>query len=124
MKALILLAGVLACGREAPPGPRTDLPAQPDAAPAESLAVRLGPGVEIWYGAGRAAQDSSGGTCFERTLLIRDSAGSRQVPLLYTLEAPSRLDDTSMRARVYRNCQPGDAYRVALSTGRPTPLAP
>lgn len=122
MRPLVLLAGAMACGTPSPEARPAEAPARPDPPPAESLAVRLPAGVEIWFLAGRSAQDSGGRGCYERTLEIRDPAGRRQVPLLYTLEAPIRLDDTSVRAIVYRNCQPADPYRVSLRTGRPTPL--
>lgn len=122
MRPMVLLAGVMACGTPSPDARQADSPAQADPPPADSLAVRLSAGVEVWFLSGRSARDSSGRGCYERTIEIRDSAGRRRVPLLYTLEAPTRLDDTSVRAIVYRNCQPGDRYRVSLRTGRPTPL--
>jgi len=120
------LAGLLlvaACGPAAEPEPATVLPAQP-VAPPESLAFRPHPRTEVWFVEGRVATDSLGGECYERGLEIRDSAGRRRVPLLYTLVPPKALDDTSFRARVYNRCQPGDDYRVSFATGRPTPLAP
>jgi len=92
------------------------------AAPDEPRASQPMPGVEIWFMAGRHARDSSGFECYERTLEIRDSAGRRRVPLLYTLDAPTRLDDSSVQAQVFSQCQPGQRYRVNLRTGLPTPL--
>jgi len=121
----IVLGGLLlasACGPAAEPEPATVLPAV-SAAPADSLAFRPDPRTEVWFIEGRAAVDSGGSACYERGLEIRDSSGRRRVPLLYTLETPAPLDDTSFRARVYHRCRPGDAYRVSVATGRPTPLA-
>ncbi len=119
------VAGLLtACGAPAPEAESGGATQQVSARPPDSLASRPVPGVEIWFMVGRPASDSAGQACYERSLEIRDSIGRRVVPLLYTLEPPARLDDTSVVARVYRNCQPGDRYRVSLRTGRPTPLAP
>lgn len=118
-----MVATLLACRAEAPPPPAPPPEdSQPAAVPAESLASRPAAGVEIWFMEGRAAADSGGVPCFERTLEIRDQDSRRRVPLLYTLEAPTRLDDTSVRAWVYRNCRRVDPYRVSLRTGSPTPL--
>lgn len=125
---MLLLAGfaALVLGCQPAPEPAAD-PAPPPEPPAtvvvpEALASQPMPGVEIWFMEGRDARDSTGFECHERTLEIRDSAGRRRVPLLYTLDAPTRLDDSSVRAQVFLNCQPGQAYRVNLRTGRPTPL--
>ncbi len=117
---MALLTG---CGSGQPDAEPPEAVATLPPAPADSLASRPVPGVEIWFTVGRTGRDSTGATCYERTLEIRDSAGRRRVPLLYTLEAPTRLDDTSVRARVYLNCAAGDPYRVSLRTGRPTPLS-
>jgi hypothetical protein len=55
----------------------------------------------------------------ERSLEIRGPAGRRIVPLLYTLDTPSVLDDSTIRARLFTNCRPGPTYRVDLRTGLP-----
>lgn len=125
MRALLLAAGCLAaCGpaEEPPPPIEAGLPVA--TAPEAALASRPVPGVEIWFMEGRPAHDSTGFECVERTLEIRDSTGTRRVPLLYTLDAPTRLDDSSVRAQVFLHCQPGQAYRINLRTGLPTPLSP
>jgi hypothetical protein len=123
MRGIWLVALLAGCGSGQPDPEPPETPATPTPPPADSLASRPGPGVEIWFTVGRVGRDSSGASCYERTLEIRDSVGRRRVPLLYTLEAPTRLDDTSVRARVYLNCAAGDPYRVSLRTGRPTPLS-
>ncbi|MCL4866244.1 MAG: hypothetical protein KJZ47_10145 [Gemmatimonadales bacterium] len=122
MRAAVFLLLAVGCSRSPEPPPPPEPPPAPPAAPAEELASRPMPGVEIWFMEGRPGRDSTGFECFERTLEIRDSAGRRRVPLLYTLDAPTRLDDSSVRAQVFLHCQPGQAYRVDLRTGRPTPL--
>lgn len=120
---LVLLA-TWACGGPTGRG-RPEEPTPPHvAAPADSLALQLLDGTAIWFLEGREATDEAGAPCYERTIEIRDSAGRRRVPLLYTLEAPVRLDDTSVSARIFSGCRPGDSYRVSLRTGRPTPMAP
>lgn len=120
------LAAVLLMGCGSPPPPEgspsrvdvADAPRQPE----DSLAFRTAGGVEIWFVSGRTARDSAGQECLERSLEIRDSAGRRGVPLLYTLEPPAALDDTSIQARIYNRCEPGDRYRISLRTGRPALL--
>jgi hypothetical protein len=91
-------------------------------APADSLVFRTRDGFEIWFAAGRQAHDPAGETCFERAILIRRDTVSRGVPLLYTLEAPVRLDDTTMRAVLYSSCRPAGAYRVDFATASPRRL--
>jgi hypothetical protein len=123
-----LLSAVLLIGCGAPPRPE-EVPSQatvPDAVPApeDSLAFRTTRGAEVWFVGGRTAQDTAGRECLERSLEIRDSAGRRGVPLLYTLEPPAALDDTSIQARIFNRCAPGDRYRISLRTGRPTLLQP
>lgn len=126
MKDLWRLAAVLLMGCGSPPPP-DEVPSGADAAdavraPDDSLAFRTAGGAEIWFVGGRTARDSAGRQCLERSLEIRDSAGRRGVPLLYTLEPPAALDDTSIQARISNRCEPGDRYRIALRTGRPTLL--
>lgn len=125
MRGIGFLLGALLAGCGAPPpADRAPPEAEPARGPADSLALRTAAGPEVWFVNGRAARDSSGRECLERGLEIRDSAGRRGVPLLYTLEAPTALDDSSVQARIYNRCEPGDRYRISLRTGRPTPLRP
>lgn len=121
---LLACAVVMGCG---PPPLPEDAPSRADVAeavqaPEESLAFRTAGGTEIWFVSGRMARDAAGRECLERSLEIRDSAGRRGVPLLYTLEPPAALDDTSIQARLSNRCEPGERYRISLRTGRPTPL--
>jgi hypothetical protein len=46
------------------------------------------------------------------------------VPLLYTREAPTLLDDGAMRAVLYNNCTAGAAYRVDFATVSPHRITP
>ncbi len=128
MRDASLLAVVILMGCASPP-PREAAPSQAHAldvvsVPDDSLAFRTAGGAEIWFVSGRTAHDSAGRECLERSLEIRDSAGRRGVPLLYTLEPPAALDDTSIQARIYTRCEPGERYRISLRTGRPTLLPP
>jgi hypothetical protein len=79
-------------------------------------------GVTIWLSEGRRATDSLGASCLERTLEIRHDTTRIKVPLLYTITAPALVNDSTLRAALAHNCQPGDLYLVNLHTGRPTPL--
>lgn len=86
-------------------------------APAERLAIRAG-STEVWY---TLAQSDSGpaGTCTERTLEIRRANTRIAVPLLYTGEPPVPVDDTTIRALLWRKCRPIAAYLIDLRTGQP-----
>ncbi|MGH7628458.1 MAG: hypothetical protein ACREOF_03565 [Gemmatimonadales bacterium] len=90
-----------------------------DPQPAPQLALRAPRGAEVWFGDARESRDSTGAACVERTLEIRSAGGRRIVPLLYTLDTPTVLDDSTIRARLFTDCRPGPAYRVDLRTGLP-----
>jgi hypothetical protein len=87
--------------------------------PADSLVVSNPAGVEIWYTLARAGKGSDGATCVERGLEIRRGGERIPVPLLYTGDTPTLLNDSTMRAILWTNCRPVDAYRVDLRNGRP-----
>lgn len=120
-----MLAGVASCGGQ----PRAEAPAvqgaataaetSGPAAPADSLVFRTPRGVELWYTLAREARDSAGTACLERVLEIR--AGDRRipVPLLYTRDVPRLVNDSTVSARIWNRCAPGDEYRVNLRTGQP-----
>ncbi len=128
MRAVWLFTALVSVGCGPPPPPEEPpsqvTPGDVVLAPDDSLALRTAGGTEIWFVGGRIARDSAGRECLERSLEIRDSAGSRGVPLLYALELPAALDDTSVQARISNRCEPGERYRISLRTGRPTPLSP
>lgn len=118
-----MIAGAVACG-----GERTPEAAPPDRMPAVSadppdeLALEL-PGASVWHTSSREAIGPSGERCLERTLEIRrEGAPPVRVPLLYTRDVPRVIDDSTLEARVYLNCTPGDRYRIDTRTGQPTPV--
>lgn len=110
----VAAGGLLACERKPPPNP-----ASPAAPAAAELVLRTSNGTEVWFGDARESHDSAGTPCVERALEIRGPAGRRIVPLLYTLDTPTVLDDSTVRARLFNSCRPGPAYRVDLRTGLP-----
>ena len=102
--------------------PATDRPSPPDHVadlPSDSLVLATGSGVEVWYGLARSARGPDGSPCVERGLEIRRGQRRIQVPLLYTGEIPTLLNDSTMRAVLWSNCRPGNAYLVDLTNGRP-----
>ena len=111
----------VSCGPDMPPASRQTTSADSaPAQPAAQLVLTAAGGAEVWFGDARHSRDSAGTPCVERTLEIRGPAGRRIVPLLYTLDTPAVLDDSTIRARLYTDCRPGPAYRVDLRTGLPT----
>ena len=126
-RALLLLAVAGAgCSGEQPRGETPASAAQTDSAsapePPDSLALSLGEGRAIWFTIGREATAADGRSCLERGLEIRDSAGARLVPLLYTGETPVVIDDSTIQVNLFRDCEPDALYRVNLRTGQPTPV--
>jgi hypothetical protein len=89
--------------------------------PVDSLAVSTSTGVEIWYRLSRTGTAADGSTCVERGLELRRAGKRIQVPLLYTGDTPTLLDDSTMRAVLWTNCRPVAVYRVDLRNGRPVP---
>ena len=87
---------------------------------ADSLALTVRPGVEVWFTDSRDATDSAGTPCIERVLEIREAGRRTPVPLLYTGETPRRVNDSTIEAAIWLHCRPGNLYRVNLATGYPT----
>ena len=112
------LAACLCACQSSPPHQGNGQLAQPDQ-PADSLALRTPTGTEVWFTLARSATRPDGRTCVERGIEIRSSGKRIAVPLLYTGDAPELLNDSTLRARLWTNCTPGDWYRVDLRTGRP-----
>jgi hypothetical protein len=111
----------LACDGGTPPASaRTPTADSLAPQPTPQLVLRASGGSEVWFGDARESRDSAGAPCTERTLEIRGPAGRRIVPLLYTLDTPTVLDDSTIRARLYTDCRPGRFYRVNLRTGLPS----
>jgi hypothetical protein len=88
-------------------------------APKESLAV-AGRGVEIWFTFSRPGVAADGTPCVDRAIELRREGKRIPVPLLYTGEAPTIVNDTTARAVLFTGCLAGDAYLVDLRSGRPT----
>jgi hypothetical protein len=114
--ACALLLAVLACAE-----PKSE--ARPPAveAPKDSLALTAPGGVEVWYIGARTGRDSTGGTCVERSMEIRRDGTTTLIPLLYTGEAPTLANDSTLRTNLWLNCRPMRRYEVNLRTGRPVP---
>ena len=106
-----------ACGGEKP----TPAPAQQETArpPADSLALTLPSGVEIWFTASRTARSAEGQGCIERVMEIRDGATRRLIPLLYTGAPPRLINDSTIEADIWLNCRPGNVYQVNVRSGQP-----
>lgn len=115
--ALLLLAG---CRGEPPRAAPADT--APAAVPPDSLVLVSPRGAEVWLVEGRTGTDSLGAGCVERLLEIRGGDRRIAVPLLYTAEAPTMVDDTLIAARLWTHCRPGPRYFVNLNTGQPVPL--
>jgi hypothetical protein len=96
---------------------------RPDArtgpAAGDSLLLRTPRGIELWATLNREGEDSSGSTCIERALAIREGARRTTVPLLYTRDAPILVNDSTVRVRLWTHCRAGDAYLVNLRSGQP-----
>jgi hypothetical protein len=117
------LAAALACSpadRPAVVPPDSAGPAP--AAPADSLVLTLPIGATVWYTLARDARAADGTSCVERGLEVRHGGTRVAVPLLYTRDIPTAAGDSTIEARLYLNCAPGDRYRVNTRTGQPTPI--
>ena len=119
----LLLWALVACRGE--PAAKTMAKSAPLAAanaptaPADSLVLRLPSGTEVWYTLAREERDTAGATCLERILEIRTQSRKIPVPLLYTRDAPRVINDSTVSARIWNRCTPGDEYRINLRTGQP-----
>jgi hypothetical protein len=114
----LILAVLLFCACERPG--RAPADRKLEARPADSMAASA-PGVEIWFTLTRPARSSTGASCVERGLEIRRAERRIPVPLLYTGESPTILNDSTMRAVLWTDCHPLTAYLVDLRTGQPVP---
>jgi hypothetical protein len=113
--AVLLL---LACGGSPRPAGSADfLPAS--AQPPETLVLAAPGGAEVWFTGARTARRADGSSCLERAMEIRRGPERRPIPLLYTGAAPRLVNDSTIEARIWRECAPGHTYRVNLRTGLP-----
>ena len=117
------LAGSLllsACGARGEPAPGNPPPIETaNLAPPDTLVLVVPGGATVWLAEGRRATDSAGAVCLERSIEIRRDSSRVKVPLLYTLSAPTLLDDSTLKAELAHNCRASAAYRVSLRTGAP-----
>ncbi len=123
--ACLLAAVLCACAGDAPPPdntPRTDSVAASTAFPTvpDSLVLVAPGGAEVWFSGARRGTDSLGGTCTERGLVIVRGEARILVPLLMTGVPPTLVNDSTIRARIWLHCRPGNTYEVNLTTGTPT----
>lgn len=86
---------------------------------ADSVILALPDSGTLIAGFGRVAHTAAGDSCIERALVIRRNGRDQSIPLLYTAETPVLLNDTTIRAVLYRDCVPADTYRINLRTGFP-----
>jgi hypothetical protein len=114
---LSVVACVCACGRAERPPAATSV----DERAGDSLALTGPNGLQVWFTLSRSARSADGAPCVERGLEIRGSGRRVQVPLLYTGETPTLLNDSTMRAMLWTDCRPVSPYRVDLRTGQPVP---
>lgn len=105
-----------ACGGPPSPAAKATPPVWRD-----SLALRAPGGVEVWYIGAREGKDSAGASCTERVMQIRRDGTATLIPLLYTGEAPTLANDSTLRTHLWLNCRPMRLYEVNLRTGRPIP---
>lgn len=117
--AFLLCLAVLACSDQVEEHPPQRKPAADRTR--EALVLTTGTGAEVWFTLVRPATAENGKQCVERGLEIRSGGKQTKVPLLYTGAAPELLSDTLMRARLWKNCTPGEPYLVNLRTGQPVP---
>ena len=118
----IVTAAILSSCAEKP-APAAE-PPPPPPAPADSLVLEGPGGITVWFTQSRTAADSTGASCLERALEVRQDTSRRGVGLLYTREAPTLLGTDAMRAVLYNNCAPGPAYRVDFATLSPRRIPP
>ena len=122
--AVALSAALAGCGDERPPADAATPSGRSAATLVDSLVLTAPGGAEVWFTDGRAAQDSLGVACSERVLEIRTARDTVAVPLLYTGEAPTLENDSTLRARVWLDCQAWALYHVNIRTGRPSRVEP
>lgn len=88
---------------------------------ADSLVMTLADNTSVWFVAGRPDTSNTGEVCAERLLELRRGDRHLPVPLLYTLGVPKAINDTTLRAALYRHCEIQAWYRVDTRTGLPKP---
>jgi hypothetical protein len=111
----------VACSGQKPKDPPASAADSTAPAPADSLALTINDSTQLWFVAGRADTAETGAVCQEHLLELRHGDRRTSVPLLYTMAPPTRLDDTTLRAALYRHCAVASWYQVDVRTGLPRP---
>ena len=128
-QAMVLAAALsmllAACGARGEPAPGA-VPEVEQAPPvvADSLVLTLAGDATVWLAEGRRAADSAGAPCFERSVEIRRDSVRIKVPLLFTGSLPTRVDDSTFRAELFRDCRPESAYLINIKDGMPHKITP
>lgn len=122
---LVLCAAGCGPGTEKDEPDAAHLRRAPEPAPAvaDSMVLRTPAGAEIWLTEGRAASDSAGIACVERSVEIRTDTSRRKVPLLFVTRPPVLLGPDALRAELSNHCRTTAVYRVDVTTARPTRMA-
>ena len=116
--SILLLFAAAGC-RTAPHAAPADSTGAAPSAPADTLVLSTD-SVQVWFTLARP-DTGTDGRCVERTLEIRRGGKRTPVPLLYTGDIPTLVNDSTIRARLWNDCRPRDTYLVDLRTGQPTP---
>lgn len=87
----------------------------------DSLVTTLRDSTTVWFVAGRPDTSEAGEVCVERLIELRRGRKRIPVPLLYTMGVPKPINDTTLRAALFRRCTIEAWYRVDTRTGLPKP---
>lgn len=117
---VLLIIGLIACHDSPRQSPAVQDTTSSTASP-DSLVLSLADSTGVWLVAGRPDTSGSGEACTERLLELRRGGRRLPVPLLYTLGTPKAIDDSTLRAALYRHCEVEAWYRVDTRTGLPKP---
>jgi hypothetical protein len=118
---VLFTIGLMACGESGRHPPAIPDSTSSTGSSADSLIMTLADSTGVWRVAGRADTSSGGAVCAERLLELRRGDRRLPVPLLYTLGAPTAINDSTLRAALYRQCEVQAWYLVDTRTGLPKP---
>jgi hypothetical protein len=115
-----ILAGVLllACSKESG-STAGDTGSADIASVADSLALSMNDGAEVWLTDAMLDSASTGESCRLRSIEIRRQGQATPVPLLYTASGLVMEDDTTFRAQLFRQCAVSGTYLVNTRNGQP-----
>ena len=118
---VLLTISLVACGDSSNRQPPAAGDTTASAPSPDSLVLTLADSTSVWFVAGREDTSSAGEVCSERLLELRKGDRRLPVPLLYTLDTPKAIDDSTLRAALYRHCEVQAWYLVDTRTGLPKP---